>query len=237
MHDDPLDHDPAELLPAREGSCLDRNWQIEDPRPIRVECPNPIAVWQIPEGGARRVSFGQVLGVGEVTPGMLLLELLETGQEPRPLAAGDRDLRRLQESTQLSPVRIGNNREAYAERWWLHVEPRSGMRAALAGLPRYVATPRVSKHRVFVWLEPGILLDSACIAIARDADYTFGVLHSRVHELWARGTGTQLREVESGFRYTPTTTFESYPFPHPTSDQRCSIPSTVRRSVVDRLRP
>ena len=27
--------------------------------------------------------------------------------------------------------------------------------------------------------------------------------------------GTQLREAESGFRYTPTTTFETYPFPWP----------------------
>ena len=50
---------------------------------------------------------------------------------------------------------------------------------------------------------------------ARDDNYFFGVLHSRVHELWARGTGTQLREAESGFRYTPTTTFETFPFPWP----------------------
>ena len=38
------------------------------------------------------------------------------------------------------PERIGNKRVAYAERWWLHVEARSGMRNALAGLPRYFAT-------------------------------------------------------------------------------------------------
>jgi len=48
---------------------------------------------------------------------------------------------------------------------------------------------------------------------ARDDDYFFGVLHARVHELWARGTGTQLREAESGFRYTPTSTFETFPLP------------------------
>jgi type II restriction/modification system DNA methylase subunit YeeA len=33
--------------------------------------------------------------------------------------------------------------------------------------------------------------------------------------LWSRRTGTQLREVESGFRYTPSTTFETFPFPYP----------------------
>jgi hypothetical protein len=41
------------------------------------------------------------------------------------------------------------------------------------------------------------------------------VLHSRVHEVWARAQGTQLRERESGFRYTPTTCFETFPFPWP----------------------
>jgi type II restriction/modification system DNA methylase subunit YeeA len=60
-----------------------------------------------------------------------------------------------------------------------------------------------------------ILPDHAVFAIARSDDYFFGVLHSRVHELWARAQGTQLREVESGFRYTPTSTFETFPFPWP----------------------
>jgi hypothetical protein len=36
-----------------------------------------------------------------------------------------------------------------------------------------------------------------------------------LHELWARAQGTQLREVESGFRYTPTSTFDTFPFPWP----------------------
>ena len=67
--------------------------------------------------------------------------------------------------------------------------------------------------------------------IARDDDYTFGVLHSRVHELWARAMGTQLREVESGFRYTPTTCFETFPFPDPTPEQRERVGEAARRLV------
>jgi type II restriction/modification system DNA methylase subunit YeeA len=129
----------------------------------------------------------------------------------------------------VKPEREGNNRAAYAERWWLHVEPRSGMRAALAGLPRYIATPRLTKHRIFVWLRPEVLPDSQLIVIARDDDFTFGVLHSKVHELWARGMGTQLREVESGFRYTPTTTFETFPMPAPTTEQTERISAAAHR--------
>ena len=38
------------------------------------------------------------------------------------------------------------------------------------------------------------------------------MLQSSLHELWARASGTQLREATSGSRYTPTTTFETFPF-------------------------
>ena len=132
------------------------------------------------------------------------------------------------------PERIGNKRASYAERWWLHVEARSGMRKALAGLPRYLATPNLTKHRLFAWLDATVLPDHQVIVIARDDEYTFGTLHSRVHEAWARGMGTQLREVESGFRYTPTTCFETFPFPRPTDTQRDAIAEAARE--LDRLR-
>ncbi|MBI3275712.1 MAG: class I SAM-dependent DNA methyltransferase, partial [Methylocystis sp.] len=50
---------------------------------------------------------------------------------------------------------------------------------------RYIVTARVAKHRIFTWLETSVEPDSATIAIARDDDVTFGVLHSRFHEAWA----------------------------------------------------
>jgi type II restriction/modification system DNA methylase subunit YeeA len=115
----------------------------------------------------------------------------------------------------VKPKRMGVKRDVYRERWWIHAEPRPAFRKAVAGLKRYIATPRVSKHRLFTWVQTGVLPDSALIAVASDDDYVFGVLHSTIHELWARGMGTQLREVESGFRYTPNTTFEPFSFPWP----------------------
>jgi hypothetical protein len=129
------------------------------------------------------------------------------------------------------PVRELVRRTRYRERWWLHAEAIPGMRKAMPGLARYIATPETAKHRLFVWLDPSILADHALVVFMRDDDYTFGVLHSRAHELWARGTGTQLREVESGFRYTPTTTFETFPFPHPTDEQRERVGEAARRLV------
>jgi hypothetical protein len=133
--------------------------------------------------------------------------------------------------TVVEPTRRDNPRRAYRERWWLHAEPRPGMRLATAGLSRIVVTPPLSKHRLFAWLDAAVLPDHQLVVFARDDDYTFGVLHSRVHEAWARGTGTQLREVESGFRYTPTTCFETFPFPRPTDEQREAIAAAARELV------
>ncbi len=135
---------------------------------------------------------------------------------------------------EVEPVRAANRRAAYAERWWRHVESRSGMRAALAGLSRYIATPTVAKHRLFVWLPGETVPDHQLIIIARDDDYTFGVLQSRVHTTWARRMGTQLREAQSGSRYTPTTCFETFPFPRPTEAQRTAIAEAA--ATLDLLR-
>ena len=129
------------------------------------------------------------------------------------------------------PSRLASRRRAYAERWWLPMEARPGLRRALRGLDRFIATPITAKHRIFVWVDTRTLPLVPVTAIARDDDYTFGVLQSRVHELWARATGTQLREVESGFRYTPTTCFETFPFPDPTPEQRGRVGEAARRLV------
>ena len=126
------------------------------------------------------------------------------------------------------PIRAKNRDRQRKEYWWRLGRSGEDLRAAVTSLSRFIVTPRVSKHRLFVWVLPETLPDSATVAIARDDDYTFGVLHSRFHELWARAMGTQLREAESGFRYTPTTCFETFPFPRPDDAQRDTISEAAR---------
>jgi type II restriction/modification system DNA methylase subunit YeeA len=112
----------------------------------------------------------------------------------------------------VKPEREKNNREAYRKYWWRHGEPRIAMRAALKGLPRYIATPHVSKHRMFIWLDASVLPDKMLIVIARSDDTTFGILHSRFQELWALRMGSWMGAGNDP-RYTPSTTFETFPFP------------------------
>ncbi len=108
------------------------------------------------------------------------------------------------------PERLKNNRALYAKFWWRHVEPRPGMLAALAPLPRFLTTVAVSKHRLFRWMESPTLPDHSIFAFALDDDCSLGVLHSRFHEVWALKLGTRL---ETRPRYTPTSCFETFPFP------------------------
>ena len=154
---------------------------------------------------------------------------------PRVEAAGYEAPFRLVER-RVKPQRAKNRRASYARRWWIHVEPRPAMRKSVEALRRFVVTTRVAKHRIFRWFRRPTVPDSATFVFARDDDYFFGVLHSSVHELWARRTGTQLREAESGFRYTPTTCFETFPLPWPpgagpTEDPPCRRVAEAAREL------
>ncbi len=86
------------------------------------------------------------------------------------------------------------------------------MREAAQGLSRFIATPRVAKYRLFVWIEPPVVCDGQLVVIARADDTTFGILHSRFHEFWSLRMCTWLGKGNDP-RYTPTTTFETFPFP------------------------
>ena len=110
----------------------------------------------------------------------------------------------------VKPERLKNNRESYRKYWWRFAEARPGLRTALKPLPRFVATVAHSKHRFFVWLPVTTSPDQALITVARADDTTFGLLHSRFHELWSLRMGTSLEDRP---RYTPTTCFETFPFP------------------------
>ena len=105
-----------------------------------------------------------------------------------------------------------NNREAYRKYWWRHAEARMGLRAALRPLDRFIATPRVAKHRLFAWLDHLVLPDTAIVCIARSDDATFGIVQSKFHDLWSLQMCSWLG-VGNDPRYTPKSTFETFPLP------------------------
>ncbi|MBI1298868.1 class I SAM-dependent DNA methyltransferase [bacterium] len=137
--------------------------------------------------------------------------------------------------TNVYPVRAENRRAAYRDRWWMLAESRPGLRQSIADLTRYIATPTVAKYRLFVWLDSKTVPDQQLIAVAREDDYFFGVLHSRPHELWSLRQGTSLEDRP---RYTPTSTFETFPFPwppgtEPTDDPRLQAIAQAAKELVE----
>ena len=134
----------------------------------------------------------------------------------------------------VKPFREARARDWFRDQWWELYAPRPEMRAALERFTQYIATPRVSKYRLFVRLDAIVLPDCQLFAFALADDYSLGILHARLHEVWARAQGTQVRERESGFRYTPTTCFETFALPDPTHEQREAIAGAMRE--LDRLR-
>ena len=113
---------------------------------------------------------------------------------------------------EVKPTRDGLRDNQRRIRWWQLGRSGDDWRAALTGANHYIVTPRVAKYRIFKKIDVKIFADCQLVGIARDDDTTFGVLHSRFHELWSLRMGTWLG-VGNDPRYTPSTTFETFPFP------------------------
>lgn len=100
--------------------------------------------------------------------------------------------------------------ERAGPRWWEQHWPRPEMRSRIAAVRKYIVTPETAQHRLFVWLKLPTLPDKNLIVIPRDDDTTFGILHSRFHEVWALRKGSDLQDRP---RYTHTSVFATFPFP------------------------
>lgn len=112
------------------------------------------------------------------------------------------------ENVRLNREQMG---DAQGYPWWQLWRPRPAMYAALNGLSRYISITRVSKHHLCAWTPSAVTPGDALVVVARDDDTTFGVLQSRIHEVWSLRKGS---ELEDRPRYTHTTCFETFPFPN-----------------------
>jgi hypothetical protein len=96
--------------------------------------------------------------------------------------------------------------------WWVHERPRIALRQASIGLPRYIVTPRVAKHRFFLFLHATVLPDTRLNVITRADDTTFGILSSRIHEVWSLANAS-MHGVGNDPTYNAKSCFETFPFP------------------------
>ncbi|WP_291987822.1 type IIL restriction-modification enzyme MmeI [Candidatus Accumulibacter sp. ACC007] len=135
----------------------------------------------------------------------------------------------------VKPERDHNNRPRLREHWWLFGEVRKTLRAAMVGLPRYIATVETTKHRVFQFLEANIAPDHMLIGIALADSYFLGVLSSRVHVVWALAAGGRLG-MGNDPRYNKSRCFEPFPFPVANPDQATRIRDLAEQLDAHRKR-
>lgn len=130
----------------------------------------------------------------------------------------------------VKPERINNRDKQRSTFWWRLGRSGSDLKKASAGQARILVTPRVAKHRIWVWVPAGTLPDSRVLAVTRDDDFTFGVLQSRIHEVWSLANSAA-HGVGNDPTYVAKDCFDPFPFPHPTADQRAEIEKWARHIV------
>ncbi|MFN2466779.1 MAG: class I SAM-dependent DNA methyltransferase [Gaiellaceae bacterium] len=131
----------------------------------------------------------------------------------------------------VKPEREKTRRKAYRERWWRFAEPLVAMRDALEPLSRYVAGMAQGKRVLFCWAEPWTCPSNLTTVFAFEDDAAMGVLASSVHARWARAQGSTL---EDRMRYTPNTSFGTFPWPLGPLDTVADVAKRlyVRRSEI-----
>jgi len=108
-----------------------------------------------------------------------------------------------------------------------HAEARPDMRRASVAYSQFLVTPTIAKHRIFA-CSISTFCRSSLIVVARPTT-TSSASCNCVPRGVALSQGTPAPGKESGFRYTPTTCFETFPFPRPSPLK--SKPSGAARAL------
>ncbi len=129
----------------------------------------------------------------------------------------------------VKPFREKNRRKSRRENWWLLGELVPAMRARLKPLDRYVGGTATGKRLLFCWVDSWTCPSNAMNVFAFDDDYSMGVLCTSLHGAWAR---SQSSTLEDRLRYTPTSAFETFPWPSPSKGQRNEVSSRCGNLLV-----
>jgi type II restriction/modification system DNA methylase subunit YeeA len=170
---------------------------LRQPNPNRRPNIDVLKPWANGQDLARRSSHTWIIDFG------IQLSEAEASLYELPFARISHDVR---------PMREAGNRESRKRYWWRLGEPMPALRAAIEPLGRYLATPRVAKHRYFVWLSSKVLPDCRLTVIARNDDATLGLLSSRPHLTWALANAS-MHGVGNDPTYNAKSCFETFPFP------------------------
>ncbi|WP_197985584.1 class I SAM-dependent DNA methyltransferase [Leptolyngbya sp. Cla-17] len=110
----------------------------------------------------------------------------------------------------VKPERDKNRVQLLRDTWWKFKRTNQPMRIALSTLSHCFAVPRVSKWAMPLVISVDWLVGEKTVTFASDDFYVLGVLLSAVHRTWMEA---QKSTLKGDIAYTPSTCFETFPFP------------------------
>lgn len=135
--------------------------------------------------------------------------------------------------TRVKPERDQNPVEERQRNWWLFTRPIPSLRSAKAPLSRVIFVPRTAKFFSFQFVDPRTVPDTSVVAIASDSALLLGALSSRIHRHWTLATGGTLEDRP---RYQHRLTFNAYPLPPMSAEQRARIAALAEQLDAHRKR-
>ena len=123
-----------------------------------------------------------------------------------------------------------NYHQKLLRQWWRHTARRDAMKVSQESRPLHwlFASDQTPNFRFY--FDNEVMPADLVQVFAFDDDYTFGILQSNFHWLWFNEKMSTLREDP---RYTPTSVFNTFPFPQHPDVQRVKVIADAGSALHD----
>ncbi len=125
------------------------------------------------------------------------------------------------------PERLANKNTDLHKLWWQHWRPRPAMRKALEGKNEMLIVPCHSKWVMPIRAATSALGNNSVTVFSCSDYYIQGILSSVAHREWVAATASSLK---GDTRYTPSTVFETFPFPQLVTAEQAEA---IRRQMAE----
>jgi hypothetical protein len=110
----------------------------------------------------------------------------------------------------VQPERLASKNKDLHVTWWRHWRSRPAMKKALQEAGGGFVFPCHSKWVIPLMLDPASLANNSTTVVVGTDYYLFALITSGAHRIWINA---QKSTLKGDTRYTPTTCFETFPFP------------------------
>jgi hypothetical protein len=110
----------------------------------------------------------------------------------------------------VKPERLKQNDKGGKEKWWQFLRPRNELYRTISKLDQVMAINRYTKHFALDFQSKDIVFSDSIVVLSLNSYFYFSMLSSSIHEVWAWKNSST---IGTGLRYTPSTCFETFPFP------------------------